>query len=234
MEQLLYYNLNDACANADLKAVKEYIKNGANPNNNDNAEHATALHFLASYIGPENLEEAATPARELNKMANMLLKAGADIKAKDVAGNTPAHLLTYQTINLASTFLEAGTDIKAKNNQGNTLLHSFVWLDTPAALKMLIKAKADVNAQNNAGSTPLHTAVSCNIPKALPVLLQAGADMDIKNEMGKTALDLAKESGNQKMVSVLEAYKAQKDYKSGKKAETFDAKKFISNYFDGR
>ena len=232
--ELLYNNLNDACTCADLKAVKEYIKNGANPNDTDNYEHATALHFLASYNGSENLEEALTPPRELNKMAKMLLKAGADIKAKDALGNTPAHLLTYQTIELASTFLEAGSNVNTKNNQGNTLLHSFVWLDTPTALKMLIQAKADVNAQNDAGNTPLHTAVSCNIPKALPVLLQAGADMDIKNGLGKTALDLAKESGNQKMVSVLEAYKAQKDYKSGKKTPTFNAKKFISDYFDGR
>lgn len=234
MEQSFYQDLNQACSYADLKAVKNFIKNGANPNDTDNYEHATALHFLASYNGPESIEGNVTPTRELNKMTDMLLKTGNDINAKDVNGNTPAHLFTYYTIGLAETFLKAGADVNAQNNEGETLLHSFVWLDTPAALKMLIKAKADVNHRDNMNCTPLHKAVSCNVIKAIPILLEAGADMNVRNAFGQTPLDIAKESGYQKIVSVLETYQAQKDYKSGKKTKSLDVKKLVSNSFNDR
>ncbi|MGA2612124.1 MAG: ankyrin repeat domain-containing protein [Spirochaetia bacterium] len=91
-----------------------------------------------------------------------LLKAGADINARDTAFG------------------------------GTALVWAAGWNQNPEVITVLLAAGADINAMDNYGRTPLMAAARDNRnPEVLTTLLKAGADGKVKNNTGKTAFDLA-------------------------------------------
>ncbi len=91
-----------------------------------------------------------------------LLKAGADINAKD------------------TTF------------GGTALVWASGWNQNPEVVTVLLAAGADINARDNYGRTPLMAAAKDNRnPEVITTLLKAGADGKVKNNAGKTAFDFA-------------------------------------------
>jgi ankyrin repeat protein len=92
-----------------------------------------------------------------------LLKAGANVKAKD-----------------------ATTDF-------NVLLIAAEYNTSPEVISRLIKAGADVNAKDKDGYTPLIEAASKNQnPDVVAALLKAGANAKAKNNKGYSAFEYAK------------------------------------------
>jgi ankyrin repeat protein len=91
-----------------------------------------------------------------------LLKAGADIKARDENGATVLMAATYNTNPeaITMTLLKAGADINAQNKVGMTPLIMFA---------------ARYNTK----------------PEVITTLLNAGADAKVKDSDGKTAFDYA-------------------------------------------
>jgi ankyrin repeat protein len=97
------------------------------------------------------------------EVISILLKAGADIDARD--------------LHYGATAL-----IWAANNNQN-----------PEIIATLLKAGADIEAHNKDGETALIVAGWWNLnPEVITVLLNAGANAKVKNSEGKTAFDYAK------------------------------------------
>jgi Ankyrin repeats (many copies) len=127
-----------------LKEIGHYIYSGD-----------TALHFAA--------------ASYRHKMADKLIKAGANVRAKNRRGSEPLH---------AAAFGSPGSTRWDPAAQA-------------ATIACLIDAGADPNAQNMDGATPLHRAVRTRCAGAVRALLDHGANPAIVNKNGSTALNLA-------------------------------------------
>jgi hypothetical protein len=115
----------------------------------------TALHFAA--------------AAYRQQMAEMLIRAGANVRARNRRGVEPLH---------SAAFGSPGSPRWNPVAQARTIVY-------------LIEAGADPNAQNMDGATPLHRAVRTRCAGAVRALLDHGADPAICNKNGSTALQLA-------------------------------------------
>jgi hypothetical protein len=122
-------------------------------------------HYI--YAGDTALHFAAVAYR--HKMADKLIKAGANVRAKNRRGSEPLH---------AAAFGSPGSPSWDPAAQAATIV-------------CLIEAGADPNAQNMDGATPLHRAVRTRCAGAVRALLDHGANPAIRNKNGSTAMKLA-------------------------------------------
>ena len=122
-------------------------------------------HYI--YSGDTALHFAAASYR--HKMADKLIKAGANVRAKNRRGAEPLH---------AAAFGSPGSPRWDPAAQAATIV-------------CLIEAGADPNAQNMDGATPLHRAVRTRCAGAVRALLDHGANPAIRNKNGSTAMKLA-------------------------------------------
>jgi hypothetical protein len=122
-------------------------------------------HYI--YAGDTALHFAAASYRY--KMADKLIKAGSDVRARNRRGGEPLH---------AAAFGIPGSPRWDPTAQAATIV-------------CLIEAGADPNAQNMDGATPLHRAVRTRCADAVRALLGHGADLAIRNKNGSTAMQLA-------------------------------------------
>lgn len=122
-------------------------------------------HYI--YAGDTALHFAAASYR--HNMADKLIKAGANLRAKNRRGAEPLH---------AAAFGIPGSSRWDPPAQAATIV-------------CLIDAGADPNAQNMDGATPLHRAVRTRCAGAVRALLEHGADRMIRNKNGSTAMQLA-------------------------------------------
>jgi Ankyrin repeats (many copies) len=127
-----------------IKEIGHYIYSGD-----------TALHFAAASYRP--------------KMADILIKAGANVRAKNRRGAEPLH---------AAAVGIPGSPTWDPVAQTETIV-------------CLIEAGADPNAKNLDGTTPLHRAVRTRCADAVRALLSHGADPTIRNKNGSTPMQLA-------------------------------------------
>ena len=123
---------------------------------------------------------------------NKLIKEGADVSAKDNAGNTPLRrAVYYNKANVIKALIDAGADVNAKDNSGNTPLHRAAYRNNTDVIKTLIDAGANVNATDNAGQMPLHHATYYNKADVIKALIDAGAKVNATDNDGNTPLHIA-------------------------------------------
>lgn len=149
---ILYFFVDEYCNGAhcdhsdgcDINIVSYLIKHGANVNNMNN-DHVTPLMHHIEHLSDLNNYEDNIKA---------MLKAGADVNAKDKNGKTAlmyaADAGNDETI---KELLKAGANIQAKDNNGKTALMYAASTGNEDAIKALIKAGADLSAVDNKGKT---------------------------------------------------------------------------------
>ena len=191
--------LMNAGLNASATTVKTLLNAGAKVAY-ASRKKVTALHYAAQ----GNCE-----------VIPLLVKAGADINARDQDGNTPLmHAVTTRQKTCVQTLLKSGADTNITDNENATPLivisergSGLYASNTPETrfeiLQLLLAHKADVNKTDKYGESALMRASWFGEEKSLALLLQAGADVSLKNNKGKTALDMAKHKNNARIVKLL-------------------------------
>ena len=153
------------------------------------------------------------------EILHSLIKAGADVNAKDNDGRTALvivaqskplynrwqrQLMRQRNLCIIHSLLEAGADVNAKDNSGHTaLMYISRSNEPPDILRVLIKAGTDVDAKDDDGRTaliiaaqsaPLNRRQRQGNLKTIYSLIKAGADVNAKDNNGNTALTAATES----------------------------------------
>jgi ankyrin repeat protein len=198
-----------AAKNAEPEVLQLLIKKGApvNARSKDN-ENSTVLMFAAG---------GASVAK-----VQLLLDAGADIKAADDKGETALmkavsvdHRFDAKVrLPMISLLLSKGAEINAKDKQGRTaLLHAVVQymseaggiISHPEVVQFLLENGADVQAKDNDGNTALiDTAGVYQGPIEIARLLLAkGIEVDARNAKGLTALMVAVDKGGLDVTQLL-------------------------------
>ncbi|KAM7188963.1 hypothetical protein V8F33_010297 [Rhypophila sp. PSN 637] len=107
-----------------------------------------------------------------------LLKAGADVNAKDDDGGTPLQWASRNGHNsVVQQLLVAGADVNAKAIDGGTPLHWASGNGHDSVVQQLLEAGADVNAKDYYGGTPLEWASASGHNSVVQQLLQARTKM---------------------------------------------------------
>lgn len=122
-------------------------------------------HYV--YRGDTALHAAAAAYR--HGIAGKLLKAGANVDARNRRGAEPLHYAA----------------------DGGPGSRSWDPAAQAATIALLIAAGADPNAADNSGVTPLHRAVRTRCAAAVQALLDGGADPLRQNKSGSTPMRLA-------------------------------------------
>lgn len=126
------------------------------------------------------------------------IEQGADLSARNEAGQTPMHLAGYNQNFNATKFI---ADIK-NTNINDSFHYDAALLYVVGSNKLIDNAKYDcassllkASAKTtrtliNTGNTPLHEAVSRNKPHLVSLLLSYGADTKAKNTAGQTPKEI--------------------------------------------
>ncbi|XP_029657897.2 receptor-interacting serine/threonine-protein kinase 4-like, partial [Octopus sinensis] len=130
------------------------------------------------------------------RIIDILIKAGAELGAKDVGGWTALHLAVLgRRLQAVELLLSRGSNVNEKAMFGNTPLHlaassSPEWTD---GMKAIMKQSAvEVNPQNIDGRTPLHFACWWGSLHTVDLLLgHNGIEANVVANNGDTPLHVA-------------------------------------------
>ena len=130
--------LHEAVNKGDVEAIKSLLKAGVDVNAKDKAGMTALQHVVMSMhvgIAHSNMIHEVQPKSNITKsiirivarafweMFWELLKAGADVNARDNKGWTALHYATESNqAEVIKELLKAGADVKAKDNKGWTAL----------------------------------------------------------------------------------------------------------------
>ncbi len=127
------------------------------------------------------------------EMAEVLIRAGADINARDkhvIGSYSPLEYAAYYNSPAVAEFLiEKGADVNEKNDLGQTPLVQAVLMNSIDTAELLLKKGADPNSSDTQGNTPLiFAAARYHLHSMVRLLIRYGADVNAKNRKGRNAL----------------------------------------------
>jgi ankyrin repeat protein len=157
----------EAAMTGDREAVRALLKQGVDVNA-AMGDGMTALHWAAKKGDVE--------------LAQMLLYAGANVKAMTRLGGFTPLIMASETGNAAmiDMLLKAGAEAKVATTNGTTPLMLAAVAGRAEAVTLLIDKGADPNAKENArGETALMFAANYNRVDAMKALIAGGADINV-------------------------------------------------------
>ncbi len=183
--------LHVGCIGGHSEVVKVCLAEGSDVSERDRYQQ-TPLH-LAVMDPPSH------------KVMHQLIQAGADLHARNGAGDTPLHEACAQGSRESVAYLiEQGAHPKAVDGDGNTPLHIAGRGGYLLVTELLIMGcKVDIHATNDDGKTALHSACGQNRLSVAKCLLRAGARTNVTDFYGMTPLHYAAQTGNQELVRLL-------------------------------
>ncbi len=140
--------------------------------------------------------------------AKRLIRAGADVNARDAMGNTPLLYAAWSGNAGMSGFLLAhGADANAQES-GPSVLTWAVLAGRTEVVRLLLSSGARVGTRDVEGRTLLHIAARYGYDGIAGLLLAADAEVDAVDGSGHTPLDTAVLSAQSTVVPVLLHYGA--------------------------
>jgi ankyrin repeat protein len=158
----------DAAMAGDTAAVRKLLAQHADVNAVQ-ADGATALHWA---VYREDLDTA-----------NLLIRAGGNVKVANREGVTPLALACMNgNAALVETLLNAGADVNGRLLNGETALMMASRTGNVAAMKVVLDHGADVNAKEALrGTTALMWAAAQGHPAAVQLLIERGANLSARS-----------------------------------------------------
>lgn len=153
----------------NFRVVREMLRKKAVVDSGDVVEAARdpsdeMLRILIGSVGVSvTNKHGETALHSARNHVKLLLDLGADVHARDNAGNTPLH--THPFGEAAVLFIERGADIEAVNKKGETPLHVLCEsISRPCSrrditkdkFKVLVRAGASFTAEREDGKTPFN------------------------------------------------------------------------------
>ncbi|CAH1249820.1 ANKRD1 [Branchiostoma lanceolatum] len=168
----------NAAGEGDTDRVKQLLAQGVNPN------------AAGGWYGPTALHNAADKGHV--GVAELLLKAGAQVDSRDLIEATPLHWAAEEGhVGVAELLLKAGAQVDSWDRVEATPLHKAADKGHVGVAELLLKAGAQVDSRDLNEVTPLHKAASEGHVGVAELLLKAGAQVDSRGWDGKTPKDIA-------------------------------------------
>lgn len=185
-------NLSDAVKYYNVLKVREYLKNGADPNTLVDGE--PAICYIAKYDGVNTIA-----------VFDELVKYGANPNSISSQGNSVLSIaMSIFNVKGATELIKRGADINYKNKGTipSPLIMAIAgkrnWPKSniyPDFIQFLIDNKADVNIVDSYKTSPLMMATGANDLELVKYLLGYNADPNIADLSGQTPLMIASERG---------------------------------------
>ncbi|QWE33115.1 MULTISPECIES: ankyrin repeat domain-containing protein [unclassified Wolbachia] len=180
----------------DPDTYKKWQDNGFNINYTFD-DQSTLLHIAAR--------------NDLVKIAELLIKKGANVDAVNKVKRTPLHaavLFCYTEV--IKVLIENGVNVNVADQNGCTPLHCAAHNENKEIVELLLNKGANVDAVDLAESTVLHHAISaenCQV-EIVKAIIQKEADVDIADKYGRTPLSWAIRNGYSEVAKILLENKA--------------------------
>jgi len=187
--------LIEAAKSGDAKAVRTLLA-GRVAASAVTAEGSTALHVAVQ--------------RDSLEIADLLITAGADVKAATRYNITPLSLACANgNAAMIERLLKAGADPNSTSEEGQTALMTAALNGKVDAVKVLLARGAKANVQEPVrGQTALMWAAAEGNTAAAEMLIEFGADIKAKSKGGFTPLLFAVRNGHKGAVQALLAHGA--------------------------
>lgn len=139
----------------------------------------------------------AVSLKDGEELVDLLLRKGADVNAKNFAGQTALHFIaSKKNIQLARNLMSHNTPARTGicDKRRQYPIHRAAAVGSVPLVELLIKHKSPINAADIFGQTPLHHAIAEGHGDTAVSLLKAGVDTKIRDNDDKLAIQLAPNS----------------------------------------
>lgn len=144
---------------------------------------------------------------DLVNIAELLIKKGINVDAKDQDGHTPLHCATHsEHKEIVELLLDKGANVDAAGQDGHTPLHYATLNGHEEIVELLLNKGANVDSVGCAGGTVLHHAVSaenCKTEIVKKLIEKKEANVNIADEYGRTPLCWAIRNGYSEVAKIL-------------------------------
>ncbi|OCK92934.1 ankyrin [Cenococcum geophilum 1.58] len=176
---------------------------------------ATIIANLTKLNGQGNLGLSIASENGHCEVARLLVKSGANVKAKDQDGRTALHLAAWGGHEaVVHLLIESGADVEEEDHDRRRALHRAAGGGHEAVARLLVESKANIEAKDQDGWTALHRAAGGGHESVVQLLVESGVVVEAKDHRkwsqrrgkgsdGRTALHLAAWGGHEAVVRLL-------------------------------